>query len=581
MTLRELRVSNLAVMKESVVELDAGFSVLTGESGAGKSVCITALRVALGGKLDSDVIHPGATAARVAAVFDNISEPMGQRLRELGIPDDDLLTLVREVPRSGRGVCRVNGAMVSQAVLRELGEALVEVTAQGASQRLLKRAWQLDVLDAAGGPSLAALRAEVGDAVRCWRQVGDELATARRAASSGAAEVARARDVVADLERLELRPGEDDELCVERLRLRHAARIAEAAQGLAEAVAGDDRGAADMLAGATDSAAEVGAVDAVMQDLTARAANLVEELRELGLDAKRHADGITLDNERLAEVEQRLDVIARVVRRHGSVEQALADLDAARRVLEATEGGGDRVAALEAEVGVAAQHAGERAARLSAARAAAARRMEQAVTEEIRALGIPQGRFKVVMSRLPDPAGVDTGDGISVRCGARGVDEIEYRFSAARDMLPVPLDEGPSGGELSRVALALSVVAVEQGGPILVLDEVDSGIGGETAARIGDVLAGIGAARQVLAVTHRAEIAARADGHLVVRKRDAASGAVARVERAEGGTRVAELARLLSGRETDAALRRASELLDEGGGARRERTRSPVLLRTI
>ena len=581
MTLRELRVSNLAVMKESVVELDAGFSVLTGESGAGKSVCITALRVALGGKLDSDVIRPGATAARVAAVFDNISEPMGQRLRELGIPDDDLLTLVREVPRSGRGVCRVNGAMVSQAVLRELGEALVEVTAQGASQRLLKRAWQLDVLDAAGGPSLAALRAEVGDAVRCWRQVGDELATARRAASSGAAEVARARDVVADLERLELRPGEDVELCVERLRLRHAARIAEAAQGLAEAVAGDDRGAADMLAGATDSAAEVGAVDAVMQDLTARAANLVEELRELGLDAKRHADGITLDDERLAEVEQRLDVIARVVRRHGSVEQALADLDAARCVLEATDGGGDRVAALEAEVGVAAQRAGERAARLSAARAAAARRMEQAVTEEIRALGIPQGRFKVVMSRLPDPAGVDTGDGISVRCGARGVDEIEYRFSAARDMLPVPLDEGPSGGELSRVALALSVVAVEQGAPILVLDEVDSGIGGETAARIGDVLAGIGAARQVLAVTHRAEIAARADGHLVVRKRDAASGAVARVERAEGGTRVAELARLLSGRETDAALRRASELLDEGGGARRERTRSPVLLRTI
>ena len=581
MTLRELRVSNLAVMKETAVELDAGFSVLTGESGAGKSVCITALRLALGGKLDSDVIRPGAAAARVAAVFDGISEPIGQRLRELGIPDDDLLTLIREVPRSGRGVCRINGAMVSQAVLREVGEALVEVTAQGASQRLLKRTWQLDVLDAAGGPSLAALRAEVADAVRCWRQVGDQLATARRAASSGAAEVARARDAVADLERLELRPGEDGDLGAERLRLRHAARIVQAARGLAEAVAGDDRGAADVLAGATDAAAEVGAVDAVMQNLTARAANLVEELRELGLDAKRHAGCITFDDERLAEIEQRLDVIARVVRRHGSVEQALDDLDAARRVLEATEGGGDRVAALEAGVGVAAQRAGELAARLSAARAAAARRIEQAVTEEIRALGIPHARFRVVMSRLADPAGVDTGDGLAVRCGARGADEVEYRFSAARDVLPVPLGEGPSGGELSRVALALSVVAVEQGAPILVLDEVDSGIGGETAARLGDVLAGIGAARQVLAVTHRAEIAARADGHLVVRKRDAASGAVARVERAEGAMRIEELARLLSGRQTDAALRRASELLDEGGGARRERTRSPALLRTI
>lgn len=581
MTLRELRVSNLAVMKETVLELDAGFSVLTGESGAGKSVCITALRLALGGKLESEVIRPGATAARVAAVFDNISEAIGQRLRELGIPDDDLLTLVREVPRSGRGVCRINGAMVSQAVLREVGEALVEVTAQGASQRLLKRAWQLDVLDAAAGPPVAALRAEVAGAVRCWRQAGDELAAARRAASSGAAEVARARDVVADLERLALRPGEDAELGAERLRLRHGARIVEAAQGLAEAAAGDDGGAADVLAAATDAAADVGAVDAVIQDLSARASNLVEELRELGLDAKRHAEGITFDEQRLAAVEQRLDAIARVVRRHGSVEQALDDLDAAQRVLEATDGGGDRVAALEAELAVAARRAGEQASRLSAARAGAARRMEQAVTAEIRSLGIPHGRFKVVMNRVPDPAGVDTGDGISVRCGARGVDEVEYRFSAARDVLPVPLDEGPSGGELSRVALALSVVAVEQGAPILVLDEVDTGIGGETAARIGDVLAGIGAARQVLAVTHRAEIAARAGGHLVVRKRDAPAGAVARVERAEGGLRVEELARLLSGRETDAALRRASELLDEGGGAQRDRARSPALLRTI
>lgn len=580
MTLRELRVSNLAVMKEAVLEFDAGFSVLTGESGAGKSVCITALRLALGGKLEADVIRPGATAARVAAVFDNIAEPVGQRLCELGIPDDDLLTLVRELPRSGRGVCRINGAMVSQAVLREVGEALVEVTAQGASQRLLKRAWQLDVLDAAGGAPVAALRAAVADAVRCWRQASEELAAARRAASSGAAEVARARDVVADLECLALRAGEDDELGVERLRLRHAARIVEAAHGLAEAIAGDEGGAADVLAAAAAAAAEVGAVDAVIRDLSARASTLVEELRELGLDAKRHADEVAFDDERLAEVEQRLDAIARVVRRHGSVEQALDDLDAARRVLEATDGGGDHVEALEAAVADAALRAGEQAARLSSARAAAARRMEQAVTDEIRALGIPHGRFKVVMNRVPDPAGVDTGDGISVRCSARGVDEVEYRFSAARDVLPVPLAEGPSGGELSRVALALSVVAVEEGAPILVLDEVDAGIGGETAARIGDALAGIGAGRQVVAVTHRAEIAARADGHLVVRKRDAPTGALARVERAEGGQRVEELARLLSGRETDAALQRASELLEEGG-ASRERTRSPALLRTI
>lgn len=581
MTLRELRISNLAVVREAVLQLEDGFSVLTGESGAGKSVCIGALRLAIGGRADTDTIRPGAPSARVAAVFDDIPAELAERLGDLGVPADDLLTLVREMSRAGRGTCRINGAMVSLGMLREVGEALVEVTEQGASQRLRKRSWQRDMLDAAGGTSVAALRSTVADAVRTWREADEALAAARRAAGSGAAELARARDVVADLEPLALRNGEEGELGAERLRLRHAARIAGAARGLAEAAAADDGGGADVLAVAAGVASEVAAVDPVMQELAGRADHLVEELRELALDAKRHADGVVLDEDRMALVEERLDVIARVVRRHGSIEQALEDVTSARERVDAADGGSDGIVGLEAEAEAARRQAGQAALRLSTARTAAARRLEKPVTAELRALGLPHARFRVVLNRAPDAGGVETGDGFAVRCGERGIDEVDFRFGAGRDAVPVPLDEGASGGELSRVALALSAVTVEQGAPILVLDEVDTGIGGETAARIGDALAGIGGSRQVVAVTHRAEIAARADGHLVVTKREMSGGAVARVEPAEGDARVVEVARLLSGRNTEAASRRAAELLDEGSVARRDGSRAGAVVRTI
>jgi DNA repair protein RecN (Recombination protein N) len=478
-------------------------------------------------------------------------------------------------------VCRINGAMVSQAVLREIGDALVELTAQGASQRLLQRTWQRDAVDAAGGAATAVARAEVEAAVREWRAAEAALAVGRRAASSGAAELARARDLVADLEPLGLRPGEDAELAAERLRLRHAGGIVEASTALADAAAGDDGGAADALAVAAAAAAGLGGVDEELRALAEQADALVDALRELGLDARRLAGSVTFDEARLALIEERLDLITRAVRRHGSVEQALEDLGDARRMVAAADGGADEMARLEAVVDEARTRAAAAASRLSAERAAAARRLEQTVTAELRHLGLPHARFRVVLSRTLDASGVDLGDGLMVRCGPRGVDDVEFRFSASRDAVPRPLEDGASGGELSRVALALSAVAAEDAAPVLVLDEVDTGLGGETAARVGDALAEIGSTRQVLAITHRAEIAARASGHLVVRKHDAGAGAVATAGRAEGERRVAEIARLLSGRETDAALRRAAELLDEGRDGRSDRARSQIAARTI
>ena len=569
MALRELRVSNLAIIEEARLAFDDGFTVLTGETGSGKSMCVNALRAALGGRLEPDAVRSGAVAARFAAVFDDPSPRLRARRAELGIADDDLLTLSREVPASGRATCRVDGALVSQAVLRELGELCVDVTAQGTSHRMLRRSWQRDLLDAFGGRESAVARAATAAAVQSWRAAVDALASARNAASTGAAELQRARDLVDDLGPIGIRPGEDAELQAERLRLRHAARIAESAVALAEASGGDEHSAADRLAEAIARGADLAAVDPGLATLLEDADALVDRLRELGLDARRHAGEIVVDDARLTAVEERLDTLARITRRHGSLEAALKNLDRASALVSSIDGEVGSIGSLEAAAEARRSEAATAAATLSAARTSAARRLERAVTAELRSLELPHARFRAVLTRTMDVGGVDTGDGTPVRCGLSGIDEVDFRLAPNRDSVPMPLDEGPSGGELGRLALALSAVVSEDDAPVLVLDEVDTGIGGETAARVGDVLARIGRTRQVIAITHRPEIAARAASHLTITKTDRSGGPTAIAAAVSGPERIREIARLMSGRTTDAALTRAAELLEEGASGDR------------
>jgi len=570
MALRELRITNMAVFTDAVLEFTAGFVVLTGETGAGKSVCVAALRAALGGRGDADSVRAGAPAGRVAAVFDDVPDEVRSRLAELGARDDeDVLTLVRELPRIGRGTCRVNGALVSIAALRDIGDRLVEVTSQGASQRLLRPSWQRELLDAFAGERATNARKCVEHAVRAWRDAGTRRDAARAAARTGQAELARAQDTVADLVPIALRSGEEEVLAAERLRLRHAAGIAGAADALARAAGGEETGAADALAGGVATASPIAGMDPTLRALADRAVDLVDQLRDLALEGRRHADSTLIDEARLGEVEERLHLLGRIRQRYGSIDEALEELDRARGVVAAAEGG-DEGEALEAAVEAAAREAAEAAACLSEIRAEAARGMERRVEEVLHRLALPHARLRIVLSRQADPVGVVVS-GEPLRCGLHGIDDVVFRLAANRDVMPMPLDEGASGGELSRLALAVSAVVDVKDGPALVLDEVDTGIGGETAATVGDVLATIGASRQVVAVTHRPEIAARASGHLVVSKRQAAGGPQATVEATAGHDRVVEIARLMSGRSTAAALARAGELLKEG----REQDRAP------
>ena len=568
MPLVELRIANLAVVRSARLELGVGGLVaLTGETGAGKTVCIAGLRLVLGGRFDPELVRTGCDAASVAAVFDGVPDDVRSRLEALGVPDDDLLTLARELPRSGRAVCRVNGALVSASTLREVGEALVEVTGQGESHRLLRPARQRDLLDAFGGAGIAELRRDVAAAVRAWRDAEEALARAAESHRADAAELDRAREIVAELAPLGMRAGEDEELATERLRLRHAAGLAAAAEAIHAACLGSDDalGAADVLAVAAGEGRSLRGVDPGVDGLVAEADDVVERLRDLAAGARRSADRVVVDEARLAAVEERLDALDRVKRRHGgSIASALEALDAATEMCAGADAGAGGVEQLRAAV---AEWRGEAAAvalRLSGARARAAARLEKEVTARLRQLRLPHGRLRVVLSRSADPAGVPVDDAV-VACTSHGIDEVEFRLATARDGMPLPLAQGPSGGELSRLALALrAVVALADDSPTLVLDEVDTGLGGETAARVGEVLAAIGETRQVVVITHRAEIAARASGHLRVVKDERDGRPETSVAVVEDEDRVAEIARLMSGRATAAALARARELVEEG-----------------
>lgn len=579
MALVELRITDLAVIADARLEFGRGLATLTGETGAGKSVCVSALRMALGGPGDPAAVRSGALMASVAAVFDEVPPAVRDICRDHGIPcDDDLMTLVREVPRRGRGRCCVNGALVAQAVLREIGEALAEVTIQGAGHRLLRAPWQRARLDAAGGAQVASLLAAMGSAhrrlqtCRAARQEAHE-----QAATASAARDAAAR-VIAELEPLRLRDGEADTLVAERNRLLHATRLRDAARGIHAALHGDedDPGAIARLDATIDASVSLEGIDAAMDSVIEEGREAGERLRDLAVQARALAEGVDIDERRRDGVEERLALLDRVIRKYGSIVDATSALEGARREMQSADWA-VRIQGCDRECADAEREAADAAERLSSARQRAAAVLERSVNDQLAALDLPQARFRVLLDRRDDVDGVLMQDGRR-HCTASGVDAVEFRMAANRHDVPVPLGDGPSGGELSRLALALH--AAGRGGDLdgvcldssatLVLDEIDAGIGGETAARVGEVLAIAACNRPILVITHRPEIAARAATHLVVRKRDTSEGTTSDVRQVVGAERVTEIARLMSGRPTAAARVRAAELLENGGATGRQ-----------
>ena len=566
----ELRVENLAVMARADCSFGPGLNVITGETGAGKSVLLAALALALGGRADPGLVRAGSERASAHAVFSDPPTALGAALARLGVDPGDVLVLGRELQASGRSTARANAQVVPVSTVRELGEALLEVHGQGTSSHWLRESQQREGVDAYGGDALLATRARVAELFDRRQLALQELTRLRRLRDQEQRELERALADLDELSAAGLIAGEDQRLLGERDRLLHSSRLRAAAEQLHLAAGGGDlEPSGPSLAAALQQARAVAGIDPELDRAAAQAEEVQVLLQELVLQLSSYLDHLPDDRSRLGEVEERLALLERLARRHGgTLLAAIERREEAARLVAERGGLPARLHAVEEELRALEASLVSACSELSSAREIAARELELAVTHDLRQMLMPHARFSVRLWRQPHPDGIAAGDGTRVELEREGWDRVSFELAPNRGDQPRPLRETASGGELARVALALLAhLSRRSGVGTVVFDEIDQGLGGEAANRVGELMRQVSASRQVICVTHLAPIAARANTHLLVVKRDGGSGVESDVQPIDGDGRVVELARLLAGEATPVVARRhAQELLLAVGG---------------
>ena len=550
--LLSLSIRNFVIVESLDLEFGPGFSVLTGETGAGKSILIDALLLALGERAEADVVREGAARAEIGAEF-RIGEAARDWIaaQDLGGDDAALVLLRRTVDAGGRSRAFINGSAVTLAQLRELGELLVDVHGQHAHQSLLKGGSQQRLLDEHGG--LAAAAREVAQRFAELRRAGRARAEAEAMAGSAQAEADRLRWTVEELDELAPQPGEWEAVEAEHRRLSHAAGLLEGAQAAVEALGEGDAAALEridtMLARLQSLAQYDARLAAVLESLGAARAQLDDAVRELN----RYLGQADLDGGRLAQVEARVSALHTAARKLRSTPAELPALLADAQARLAALSAASDLEALRAQESAALARYTEAARALSKARVKAARQMAAEVTRAMQDLSMAGGRFEVNLVPLADD-----------ETAATGAERVEFLVAGHAGVAPKPLARVASGGELARISLAIAVIAASAT-PVgtLIFDEVDAGIGGAVAETVGRLLRQLGQQRQVLCVTHLPQVAACGDAHLVVSKAPAADGRpVSQIRPLDRKSRVDEIARMLGGIEiTETTRKHARELL--------------------
>jgi DNA repair protein RecN (Recombination protein N) len=542
MALLELAVTDLALIERARVTLRPGFTVITGETGAGKSLLIDALSLVLGGRADAGLVRTGADAARVEALFDRDPEP---------------LICVRELASTGRTIARIDDETVTVSRLAATVSAFVEIHGQHDQQRLLEQGTQRDLVDSFGGHP--ELRQAVAEAVRALRE--NEAAMRELELDPGELErrLELAEHAAAEIAAVAPVPGEVDALRARLASAANAERLARLSEQVHERLVGEGMGARDLLAQAARDAGELGRLDERLAGLESRLLGLEAEVEDAALDLGRRLAESEADAGDREQLEERLGALYGLLRKYGETEDAVLEHG------ERSAGEADRLRGLEGErarrvaAGAALEgRARDAAAALSEARGAAAARLGPDVTAGLRELGFPDGAFQVEVAAAP--------------LDVTGADAVSFLLAPNPGEQARPLARIASGGELSRVALAIkSVLAAADTTPTLVFDEVDAGIGGRSADPIGARLWRLARNHQVLCVTHLPQIAAHADAHLHIEKRVREDGRTVTDIRELRGLeeRVAELAQMLGGRSGDPAVVQAARGLLDGAAAAR------------
>ncbi|MGH2974220.1 MAG: DNA repair protein RecN [Solirubrobacterales bacterium] len=556
--LRELRIENLLLIEKAELRLGAGLNAITGETGAGKTVLAHSLDLLMGGKARAQIVRPGAEEAWVEGVFDLpgglLKEPEMAELAERLPEGADEVVLGRRVSAAGRTSAFVAGRAASASDLKLLGSGLLAFFGQHEHRKLTIASAQMEVLDGFAGPEHLELRESYREAHRERLRLTAELAELWERDGSRERDLDLHRFELSEIEAVAPDPDEEAGLGSERERLRHAEGLREAAAG-AQAVAigveEEGGGAAGALAEAEALLQGAGGIDPDLDALSARLSALAIELGDVAGELRSYLDGLEADPGRLAAVEERLDALDRLERKHGgSIESVLAHAERCRTEIVRLEGAEERGAEVEAALAAAEARRAKLSEKLSKARAKAAAPFEAEVAGELERLSMPGAKLEVALEPHPDGF------------GPNGAETVELRLAPNPGLEPAPLRDAASGGELSRVMLALSAFGGGAGAGTLVFDEIDAGIGGKTARVVGERLRALGEDRQVLCITHLPQVASLAGAHFTLEKDVSGARATASVRRLSGEGVVEEIRRMLGGEDADeAATRHAQELL--------------------
>lgn len=555
--LRELRIENLLLIERAELRLGEGLNAITGETGAGKTVLAHSLDLLMGGKAKAQIVRPGAEEAWVEGVFDLpaglLEEPELAELTERLPEGAEEIVLGRRVSAGGRTSAFVAGRAATAADLKLLGGRLLAFFGQHEHRKLTIASAQLEILDGFAGAEHLETRRLYREAHREHGRLQAELAALREAEGSRERDLDLYRYELAEIEEVAPDPGERAGMAGERERLRHAEALREAAAGAHAGLAGADEdggGAAATLAQAEALLQGAGGLDPALDAIAERVSALAVELGDVGSELRDYAEGLEADPAALLALEERLETIDKLERKHGgSVESVLAHAERCREEIARLEGAEVRGAEAEAALAAAARRRAELGEKLSAGREAAAGPLQERVAAELERLSMAGAMLAVVLEPHPDGYGVN------------GRETVELRVAPNPGIEAAPLRDAASGGELSRVMLALSGLGPAGSAGTLVFDEIDAGIGGNTARVVGERLKALGEGQQVLCITHLPQVASLADVHFRLEKDVAAGQAVATVERLGGEAVVAEIRRMLGGEGTDAADQHARELL--------------------
>ena len=547
----ELKIRNFAVIQDLSVELAEGLNVLTGETGAGKSIIVGALSLLLGERASSDVVRSGAGSARVEAVFDLKARPdLCERLEELGFsPEDDLLLLRREVQAEGRNRAWINGSPATAAALGEFGRALVDLHGQHEHQTLLDTSEQRRILDAFGGAE--SRKHAVSELHRRRLSLRDELEGRRSRGRELAAQSDFLRFQLEEIQSARLEPDEDQRVDEELKRLDHAEELARDSEEVHRLLYAGDASVSEALGTSRELLGRVARFDSALEDLRREVDDLYHRAVELGRSAGSYAASVEVSPGRAEELRGRSELLFRLKRKYGpELSDVLEVRDRIEAELGELESSQFAVDELEANIAQAEEELCKQAAHLTRLRRSAAERLEVAVQGVLPEVGMPGAEFRIRLEFLEEP-------------GATGAERIRFVASLNPGFEVRPLSRIASGGELSRVMLALkAILAREDRVPTLVFDEIDAGIGGTVATAIARKLREVSEHHQVFVITHLAQLASRGHQHLRVEKDNRDGVAQAVVQPLEGEGRIREIARMLGGDpESEASQEHARELL--------------------